>query len=536
MKLIYKFFFFIILVIFITNCARTGRPEGGPKDEDAPLMVTANPPYKTVKFKENEIKIEFDEYITLKDLSKQLVVSPPLKNPPLISPQGSPSKYIKIEILDTLVKNTTYVFNFGNAVQDNNENNILENFKYVFSTGDYIDSLTARGNIKDAYSFKKPKKTNLLLYKIDSSYTDSLVFKKKPNYVTSALDTTIFKFTNLKEGNYFVIALEEKTSDYIYNPKTDKIGFISDTISFPKDSILKNDISIFKEITPFRFSRGKEVNKGKIQFGFEGEKKDFKVKIVSKIPDDFNSNSKFEKEKDTLNYWFTPFDADSLNFEVSNKKFIDTITVKLRKKKIDSLILRSSINRNFHFRDTFFITSNNPIIKIDTSKINIVDKDTINVNYNTYKSIKENKVGFIFKKLPKQKYIFTAFPDAFKDIYSHKNDTIIYRLSTKEIEDYGKITLKVNNTNSKNLIIEILSGNKQDELVERAFINSSQTLVYDLLEPKKYTIRAIIDDNKNNKWDTGNFLKKQQPEKIIYYKIELGLRANYFIEEIFTIN
>ena len=484
-KLFYRFFYILFLVIFVTNCARTGRPEGGPKDEDAPIMVTANPPYKTVNFNQNEIKLEFDEFITLKELTKQLVVSPPLKNPPLISPQGTPSKYIKIQILDTLVENTTYIFNFGNSVQDNNENNILENFKYVFSTGNYIDSLTTAGNVKDALSFKKPKQTNILLYKIDSSYTDSLVYKKKPNYVTSALDTTIFKFTNIKEGKYFIIALEEKTSDYLYNPKTDKIGFISDTITLPKDSILIKDIALFKEISPFSFNRGKEISKGKIQFGFEGEKNNFKVKILSKVPENFNNISKFEKDKDTLNYWFTPFDVDSLNFEITNKKFIDTITVKLRKKKIDSLILRSSISRNFHFRDTFYITSNNPITKIDTSKISLVDKDTLNVKYNVLKSKKENKVGFIFNKLPKQKYIFTAYPEAFKDIYSFKNDTITYRLNTKELEDYGRITLKINNSNSKNLIIEILSGKNQDEIVERNFINDSQTIIYDLLEPKK---------------------------------------------------
>ena len=137
----------ILITLFtfiISSCARKGRPEGGPKDETAPIMVTANPPYETIHFKEDNIRIYFDEYIVLKDLQKQLVVSPPMKNPPLITPQGTPSKYINIKILDTLQPNTTYTFNFGNAVQDNNENNKLESFKYVFSTGSYIDSLKIR--------------------------------------------------------------------------------------------------------------------------------------------------------------------------------------------------------------------------------------------------------------------------------------------------------------------------------------------------------------------------------------------------------
>ncbi|MCI2228789.1 Ig-like domain-containing protein [Polaribacter sp. MSW13] len=536
MKLIFRFFFLLFLVIFISNCARTGRPEGGPKDEDAPLFVTSSPPYNTINFNKKEIKIEFDEYITLKDLNKQLVVSPPLKNPPLISPQGTPSKFIKIEILDTLVKNTTYIFNFGNAVRDNNESNILENFKYVFSTGNYIDSLTNSGSIKDAVSYKRPSKVNLLLYKIDSSYTDSLVYKKKPNYVTSALDTTKFNFTNLKEGKYFIIALEETTSDYLYNPTTDKIGFLLDTITLPKDSILKKPITLFKEKLPYSFKRGKEITKGKIQFGFSGENKDIAIKILSKTPENFKSISKLEVDKDTLNYWFTPFEADSLNFEVSNGKFLDTLTVKLRKKKIDSLLFNSSISGTLHFRDTLFILSNNPITAIDTSKVSIIDKDTIDIKYNTINSIKENKIGFIFDKKPKQQYRFKALPNAFNDLFSQTNDTIRYNLSTKDIDDYGKITLKVDNINSKNLIIEILTGKNQDQLIERKFINTSETLVFDFLEPNKYTIRAIVDENKNNQWDTGNFLKKLLPEKIIYYKIELQLRANHYLEENFSIN
>ena len=181
MKIVYRFLFLAVLVAFVSNCARTGRPEGGPKDETAPLFVTAIPPYETVKFDKKEIKINFNEYITLKDLNSQLVISPPMKSPPLISPQGTPSEYLKIKILDTLQQNTTYIINFGNAVQDNNEGNKLENFKYVFSTGTYIDSLATSGSIKDVQLTETPTKINVLLYKIDSTFNDSIVYKKKNN-------------------------------------------------------------------------------------------------------------------------------------------------------------------------------------------------------------------------------------------------------------------------------------------------------------------------------------------------------------------
>ncbi|WP_397445158.1 Ig-like domain-containing protein [Polaribacter sp. R77954] len=538
MKLLYRFFFFSLIVIFISSCARTGRPDGGPKDEDAPLFVTAKPPYESINFKKKEIKLEFDEFVKLKDINKQFVVSPPMKNPPIISPQGTASKEIKIKILDTLLQNTTYILNFGNAVEDNNEANKLENFKYVFSTGDYIDSLTTIGSIKDSKLVETPKNVNVLLYRIDTTFTDSIVYKKKPNYITNTLDTTNFEFTNLRKGKYLMIALKETINDYIFNPETDKIGFITDTIQLPKDSIITKPIVLFKENLPYEFKRGKEITKGKIEFGFTGNAKDLKVNLLSKVPDSFKSVSKFMRDKDTLNYWFTPIDVDSLNFTISNHEFLDTVTVKLRKKKIDSLQLSASVGGTLHFRDTFFITSNNPIVKIDTTKISLFDKDTVAVNYNVLASTKENKIGFIFAKKPKEKYRFKALPEAFNDVFGIRNDTLSYNFSTKEIDDYGRISINVNNVNNKNIIVEILSGSQQDELIERQVISSSAKVVFDLLEPKKYTIRAIIDQNNNNKWDTGSYLKKRLAERIIYHQVinNIALRANYFLEEDFVID
>ena len=527
-----------MVMFFVSSCARTGRPDGGPKDESAPLFVTANPAYETVKFNKKEIRLNFDEFVVLKNLNKQLVVSPPMKNPPLITPQGTPSKFINIEIIDTLKTNTTYIFNFGSAIQDNNEGNKLENFKYVFSTGSYIDSLTSSGSVKDAKLLETPRDVNILLYKIDSSFNDSIIYKSKPNYITSTLDTTNFNFTNLRKGNYLMLALKEPINDYIFNPKTDKIGFITDTIQLPRDSIIQKPIILFKEAQPFTFARGKEVTKGKVEFGFEGDAKNMQVNMLSDVPSDFKSVAKFDVEKDTLNFWFTPFETDTLNFKIVNKNFVDTVTVRLRKKKIDSLVLTPSHRNTLHFRDTFFVSSNNPITKIDSTKITLFNKDTLAVDFSLLASKKENKIAFIFDKKPQEKYNLKALPNAFTDIFNVANDSLNYNFSTKEIDDYGRITLNVNNSNAKNLIIELLSGKDQDKIVERHFTNTSSQIVFDLLLPQKYTVRAIIDENSNNKWDTGNYLKKQLPEKIIYNEAinNYELRANYFLEENFIIN
>ncbi|MGG8496126.1 Ig-like domain-containing protein [Tenacibaculum sp. TC6] len=521
-------FFLVILVI---GCARRGRPDGGPKDEKAPIMVTANPPYETTNFTKNTIKIHFDEYIVLKDLTKQLVVSPPLKNPLVISPQGSPSKNITIKILDTLKPNTTYTFNFGNAVQDNNEGNKLESFKYVFSTGKTIDSLKIKGSITNAFKKVADKNISVLLYKLDSTFNDSIIYKKKPEYVTNTLDSTGFQFTNIKEGKYLLLALKEPANDYLFSPRTDQIGFLADTIVLPRDSIVKKEVRLFKEKQPFQLKRPKEVSKGKIEFGFEGGKKDLEIKLLSKVPNDFNSFSQYEKEKDTLLFWHTPTELDSLNFLVTKNTFIDTVTVHLRKKQIDSLVVNSNVKSILNLKDTFFLETNNPIIAIDTAKVSLVDKDTLKVSHKVEK-FGINKLAVLFDKKPKMGYELKVLPDAIVDIYQTKNDSLKYRFGTKEIEDYGTIILEVENKVKKPLIIELL---EKDNVLLRKYIKTSEKITFDLLEPKEYLIRAIIDENDNKSWDTGSFLKRIQPEKVIYFPQVFKLRANWIQNERFVI-
>ena len=269
MKSFFKHIFVIVAIVLLTsNCARKGRPNGGLKDSLAPIMVIANPPYKSINFTSRKIKIAFDEYITIKNSTQQLVISPPLKYLPIISPQGSPSKEITIKLIDTLQPNTTYTFNFGNSIEDHNEGNKLSSFKYVFSTGNYIDSLKTNGIVKDAFNTKFDKNITVLLYKVDSSYSDSIIYKKKPNYVRSTLDSTLFDITNIQKGKYVLIALKDASNNYLFNPKEDKIGFYHRLIDLPNDSIIKEPILLFKEVNDFKIVSAKQINKGKIQFGF----------------------------------------------------------------------------------------------------------------------------------------------------------------------------------------------------------------------------------------------------------------------------
>ena len=145
---------FILLALTVIGCAKRGSISGGTKDTIAPVLKASFPKNLSVNFKGNEINLTFDEYVKLKNINKQLVVSPPMKYNPVVSPM-TPSKMITIKIKDTLQENTTYSFNFGQSIEDNNEGNPYNQFQYVFSTGSYIDSLKVGGAIKDALNKKE---------------------------------------------------------------------------------------------------------------------------------------------------------------------------------------------------------------------------------------------------------------------------------------------------------------------------------------------------------------------------------------------
>jgi len=527
--------FLIVLVLSFSQCAKKGRPDGGPKDEDAPLFVTANPPYETINFDKNEINIYFNEYIKLKDLSKQLIISPPLnpENPPLISPQGSPSKYINIQILDTLLENSTYIFDFGNSVQDNNESNTLERFKYVFSTGAYIDSLTLSGSVKNSFKSESVENIKLLLYRLDSAYTDSAVYNRKPDYVTSTLDSSNYEFSNLRKGNYLLVALNDAGSDYVFNPKTDEIGFLKDNISLPRDSIIKTELSIFKEELPYIFRRGKEIRKGQLIFGYQGKPSNLKIENLSAVPDNFQTIIFPEKDKDTLNLWHSPIEKDSLIFKISNNNIIDTITVALRKKQLDSLTVTKITGGVLNIKDTLFFSTNNPIIKIDTSKINFVHTDSIYITYKAFISKKESSVGFLFEKKFKTSYKLNLYPDALVDIFETSNDTVTSQFRTRSIEDYGEISLAIQNPEKVPVIIQLTDIN--DVTVAQETSSENKTISFNYLIPKKYKIRIIYDTNNNGKWDTGNYLEKKQPEPVQYFPEVQEIRPNWVLNEVIKI-
>ena len=219
----------LLAVLLILGCANRGNPTGGEIDMEPPVVLKSSPENFSTNFKAEEIEIIFDEYIRLSNIQKELIISPPIEPQPLMMPMGSASKVLTVSEFDSLRENTTYSFHFGESIEDNNEKNALSNYRYVFSTGDYIDSLSVKGTVTDAFNREISENINVLLYQVDSLFTDSIIYREKPKHVGKVIDSTNqFLIQNIKEGKYLIIALEEENKDYTFQSKVDKIGFIKD--------------------------------------------------------------------------------------------------------------------------------------------------------------------------------------------------------------------------------------------------------------------------------------------------------------------
>ena len=243
---------FIFLSLFaLVQCAKRGSPSGGEKDLEGPELIKAFPSNLSVSFKGQKIKLLFNEYVQLKDVQSQLVVSPPLKYNPEIKPQNRASKVLEIILKDTLQENTTYSFNFGQSIVDFNEGNPNDYLSYVMSTGPFIDSLQMAGIVDDALNAVADRYVSVMLYRVDSAYNDSTVYKKQPNYITNTLDSLIvFKLKNLSAGKYAMVALKDENNNTLFDQSQEKIGFLDRFIEIPKDSFI--GIKMFKEIPNYR--------------------------------------------------------------------------------------------------------------------------------------------------------------------------------------------------------------------------------------------------------------------------------------------
>ena len=335
----------------------------------------------------------------------------------------------------------------------------------------------------------------------------------------------------MKEGTYEIIALEDVAGNYVFDQNSDKIGFSETPITLPRDSVIH--LRLFKEISNFEWAKPFFINDHHIGIGYYGEYQDEDFEMISAVPDSFETLLTKNKKTDTLNYWFKGAELDSLKFNFIVQDTLRTDNVQFRNPVADSLVIKPITQGELKLTEKFILSANLPIVKVDPAFVAVTNIDTLAVPFAM--DINENfdEVTIDFEVLPSDQYTINLLPNALEDFFGATNDTLSFSLITNKVEDFGNIFIRLIHDQNTPFILELL--NAQDEVVQ-TFTAPTDSGVFPFLlhPPGTYSLRFTEDVNGNKKWDTGSYLEKRQPEKVIYFPVTLDLRANWDLNETFN--
>ena len=522
-------FLYVLFLFLLGSCAIQSNPGGGPVDKSPPIVLEETPPNGSIWFTEKEIAVRMDEYVMLKSAAQELIISPPLDETPDVNLKG---KTVLIKLKEELADSTTYTIQFGNAIADITEGNVLKDYQYVFSTGGEIDSLGLTGHIFDSYSKEAVEDIKILIYQ---SENDSGIFKEKPRYFARSNKAGEFRFQNMRAGKYQLFGIEDLNRNYYYDPG-ERIAF------WGQDIILQSDTQGF-QLQLFTNSAGKlkligseGVKPGKSVFYFNKTYKDGEISLLNPQEGDslfFASNS----EKDTIYAWTNRENPDTNQFrvKVGYAKY-DTITVRYKNLKESSKPSIDVFKRNDYYglSSKIYIRSSEPIIFIDTSRIIIYEDSNVVSKRFSFKRNEDNPLLINISENfgPGKNYRIYINKNSFRGTSGRNNDSILINFMIRGETDLGAIAIKLMPSElrkDKSLIVELLNSRKKTVRRETILGDGEKEVGFKNLVPGNYSFRFILDANNNGHWDSGNIEDRIQPEGVYYLNQKVELKANWEI-------
>lgn len=529
-----KFLVVLATLLQFFGCATIQAPQGGPRDTKPPKVLSMTPKDQTRNFNAKKIVIEFDEYFNIKDEFKEFSISPEQEKLPILKKK---KKKLEVQLQDTLEKNTTYTLNFGKAIADVNESNVIKNLSYVFSTGPEIDSLSISGKITNALTLENEKDATVMIFPLEK---DSLFGKKRPFIYAVSDSSGLYKLHNLRQGKYKIYAIKEAGGgDKIYQQLSDELGYRKDTITVNKN--LENiNLKLFKETAAeFRILNTKLNSDGSLSLYFNQQLKQPKIDIIQPPKVNEGKFVKFNKTNDTAKVWLTDLSFDSIKVAVADgDKILKTTNITRFKKdnyNRDVLITDNAVSGKISPYTRYTLTFPFPITAADANKIILLEDSVKRTNFQLIKdSVDFLKYYITYPWKNKRTYDLKFNPGAFTAIFNAKNKEATKRFTLESADNFGTMALKVEVPDTtKNYILEFIDEKKNP--VKSYFINKSETISFAKYPTGKYFVRVIYDENKNNKWDTGNLKAGTQPEKIWYSDTDMSLKANWDRELSLTI-
>lgn len=547
-----KSLFFFALLAFAAGCANVKPPEGGMKDTIPPRVDSAasTPNFQT-NFQKQTIRLTFDEWVKLQDVFKEVVISPPLAKQPEITLKGKTVRVVFDEN-EQLKDNATYTINFGNAIKDLTEGNPAKDLRFVFSTGDFIDSLSVSGVITDAFTNKPAPGALFLLY---DNMEDSVVRTQRPFYFGRADEQGAFRIENVRADTFKAFALLDANLNYLYDQSAEMIGFPPDNIVVAKGQLPFVKIRLSKEKQKFKILEDAADRYGFAKVKFSGAAKD-----VRWTTDAADAKIYTETVQDSILFWYDLSERRSWNlfFErdtnwrdtvkikpFSKEEFLKTATLEpaskglknrglraAQTKKEEQPVLQKMTQVSQNPDKSLTLTWNFPLASADTSKILLFEDSTrVRVNAEVViDSLQKSRFIVRFPWKEEKIYELLLLPGALSDWYGQSNDSIAQPVLVAPRKAFGSINLTVKNLSADTAyILEILT--QGGELAERFYLKQNEDFKIQLkaLTVGAYTLRLTQDLNGNGEWDPADYDKKIQPEKVFLQQIE-QLRANWEVE------
>ncbi len=578
----------LILAVVLYSCASIGRPEGGPRDETPPQFIGSNPVAGAINSKRTKISIQFDEFIKLEKATEKVVVSPPQIQQPEIKASG---KKIQVNLLDSLMANTTYTIDFSDAIVDNNEGNPLGNFAFTFSTGAQIDTMEVSGTVLDASNLEPIKGIMVGLHANlnDSAFT-TLPFER----VARTDSRGRFSIRGVAPGKYRIFALMDADQNFTFSQKSEVIAF-NDSLVIPRmeerqrmdtvwvdsltyDTIIEKNymhylpddviLRAFKEQNYAQYLvKSERLVPHKFTLYFAGK--------ADTLPElkglNFDENNAFVIEKnhrnDTINYWIKDsllYQKDTLAVSLTylytdtlNQLIPRTDTLKLvskqknkakeepekkkKKKKKDAedepiptKFLSANVNAPSSMDVYGYISLNfeEPVASYDSAAIHLREKvDTLwkeRPFVFEQDSLNLRRFNLYYDWEPTKEYEFSVDSTAFHGIYGLFTDKIRQGFKVRSEDEYFTLHFAITGANQQ-AFVELLDG--QDKVVRRRRVTSDGVVDFYFLNPGKYGARLINDVNGNGVWDTGDYEKGIQPESVYYYPKILEYKALWDITQ-----
>ncbi len=522
-----KILFLLVFAFLLQSCARVGSPVGGAKDSLAPKFLSSNIDSSRVNVPRDikQLRIDFDEYITLKDINKNLNISPPIKNITRIVPSNIANKFILIQWKDTLQANTTYNFNFGNSIADNNEANILRYYNFAFSTGDKLDDLYVSGDVRDALSIKKASENKFVvgLYQVK----DTINYRQKPYYITKVDDDGYFELNYLAAGKYKIIAFEDENGNSMYDPGKEKVGFQKDPVVVEK-SVSGLNLKLYPSKKPVKYLEMKEAPGG-VVMTFEGKPNEVTVKPLNEKIKEYKVTH--APKSDSVRIWFDAVKSDVGQTTNENLKFGYNAGVGKKDSLYNaSLFYRYNAKNAMDInsdnggamlppKEDFKILSNYYVDKINTDKwIFRVAGDSLNTVPFTAKISEKNPYQILVKAdfISGKKYQLTIPKETVSSFFAKNYQSKRFDFEVDKVENFGSLKFILQNAPASSYWLQLLDSS--DKVLFQKYTKGSE-VKFDILKPGEYIVRILVDNNGNGFWDEADFQNETFAEdSYIYYK------------------